>query len=134
MIYIALINLFLYPLVCFAVSSDEIPFYEAITPSSKYTEALRYSQRALVAQYGLLDGVNQVQDFMLHKSESELRDFLDSGIPGSSDRIFFCAGVLYTLQVKKEVKRTFKTPFLSGWHNTVTVSKDQQMLSFSYNF
>ena len=134
--------LIMYSTACLADGVGSIPlspkdaplFYSVLGQDPKYHDAAFKAQEAFLIQTGFIANYDKLTSYMTTKATNTATYVIDNGTPFSSKDVFFAAGTVYVLCVKKQYSRSFKNPFFPAVTNTVSVGQQQQSLGFKISF
>ena len=98
--------------------------------ATDYGPALDSVKNATLIQSGL----QKELDVMLAEANRRLAWFIDTEMPFSSKDVYFGAGLVYAVGVRREIVQTFPNPWLKNVRHTLTFSATTKTFNIQFNF
>lgn len=109
-------------------------FYSIINQNPRYHDAALKAQEAFFVQTGVARGIASVDGYVTHAAVDNVSSLIDRNTFLNSKALYTFGGLLYTIGVKKEIRRGFKDPLFPSITHSVDIGTQTQSTSLSISF
>src|ERR1017187_2322509 len=117
------------------IGPNSLPiFYTFIGENPKYHDAVCKAQEAFFMQTGVTPMFNKVNDYVSNRVTTKVSTTIDRSTPFASRHVYFIAGTIYVIGVKKQVSQSFRNPLWSRLNHSITLSATEVSTSIRLSF
>lgn len=116
-------------LIASSASADILPSLDNFNfvNDPKYAAAANAAQRATLIQVGFSDKYKELDHYVATETgliQKEATQIMNEYLPLKAETLFVLGGMAWTLKNKKEISRSFRSPFLSNTTHVIAVGQE----------